>query len=141
MSGLPALQTMLPLLEQLLCTALQSAGRENRLRLERVRLTPRMVVLQLGLRGVAAPLDGSYLLELHLLESTPVRTVCEPKWAQAGGLGKLVGLGARLAPRALLNEALQRLLGSWLRVEGEQIVIDHAGLIAALAKRGGAAPG
>lgn len=140
MSGLPVPQTALPLLEQLLCTALQSTGRENHLRLERVRLTPRMVVLQLGLRGVAGPLDGSYLLELHLLESTPARTVCEPKWAQAGGLGKLVGLGARLAPRALLNEALQRLLGGWLRVEGEQIVIDHAGLIAALARRGGAAP-
>ena len=141
MSGLPATQTVLPLLTQLLNAALLGMRDDSRLRLERVRLTPSTVELQLGLQiglgGMAGPLDGSYVLELHIREATPLQTVCEPSWRKAGGLGKLVQLGAKLVPRALLNQALERLLGGWLRVEGERIVIDHARLIAALAERSG----
>ena len=137
MSNLPANQTMLPLLAQVLNIALREQEEHQRLRLESVRLLPQTVELELGLHGVTAPLNGSYLLQLHVRESTPLHTVCEPAWRQAGGLGKLVGLGARLLPRAMLNEALQRLLGGWLRVDGERIVIDHAGLMTALAERAG----
>lgn len=137
MSNLPANQTTLPLLAQLLNTALRGQQDGKRMRLEAVRLLPRSIELELGLRGVAGPLDGSYLLQLEVKESTPQRTVCEPSWQQAGGLGKLVGLGARLLPRGLLNQALERMLGGWLQVQGEQIVIDHAGLMAALAERSG----
>lgn len=137
MSNLPANQTTLPLLAQLLNTALRGQQDGKRMRLEAVRLLPRSIELELGLRGVAGPLDGSYLLQLEVKESTPQHTVCEPSWQQAGGLGKLVGLGARLLPRGLLNQALERMLGGWLQVQGEQIVIDHAGLMAALAERSG----
>lgn len=137
MSNLPANQTTLPLLAQLLNTALRGQQDGKRMRLEAVRLLPRSIELELGLRGVAGPLDGSYLLQLEVKESTPQHTVCEPSWRQAGGLGKLVGLGARLLPRGLLNQALERMLGGWLQVQGEQIVIDHAGLMAALAERSG----
>lgn len=137
MSNLPANQTTLPLLAQLLNTALRGQQDGKRMRLEAVRLLPQSIELELGLRGVAGPLDGSYLLQLEVKESTPQHTVCEPSWQQAGGLGKLVGLGARLLPRGLLNQALERMLGGWLQVQGEQIVIDHAGLMAALAERSG----
>ena len=137
MAGPLANQTTLPLLALLLNTALRVGEDDRRLRLAAVRLQPQIVELELELRGVAGPLDGSYRLQLQLRETSPQRTVCEPSWQQAGGLGKLVGLGARLLPRTLLNEALQRRLGGWLQVEGEQIVIDHAGLMAALAKRSG----
>lgn len=137
MSNLPTNQTTLPLLAQLLNTALRGQQDGKRMRLEAVRLLPRSIELELGLRGVAGPLDGSYLLQLEVKESTPQHTVCEPSWQQAGGLGKLVGLGARLLPRGLLNQALERMLGGWLQVQGEQIVIDHAGLMAALAERSG----
>ena len=137
MSGPLANQTTLPLLARLLNTALQGTEDDRLLRLAAVQLQPQVVELELELRGLAGPVDGRYRLQLELRETTPERTVCEPSWRQAGGLGTLVGLGARLVPRALLNEALQRRLGGWLQVEGEQIVIDHAGLMTALARRSG----
>lgn len=141
MSGPLANQTALPLLALLLNTALRGLEDDRRLRLAAVRLQPQIVELELELRGLPGPLDGRYRLQLRLRETTPQRTVCEPSWQQAGGLGMLVGLGARLVPRTLLNEALQRRLGGWLQVEGEQIVIDHAGLMAALARRSGTGAG
>ncbi len=99
-----------------------------------MRLKPETVVLELELAHLANLVDGAYPLELRIRETSPAETLCEPNWARPTGLSRLLGAGARLMPRPLLNEALQRLLGDWIRVEGEHVVIDHGRLIA-MAKR------
>ena len=133
MAELPAAQTTLPLLENLINVAAQRRGGDGRLHVERVRLQPSTIVIELGLRNMTQFMDGTYTLELRIRETGADRTVCEPHWVQPGGLASLVGFGAKLLPRGLLNEALQRLFGHWMRVEGEQVVLLHQELIAALA--------
>ncbi len=128
----PAAQTMLPLLENLLCVALRARSGAGRLRVEAVRLEPSRITIELGLRNMTQLMDGGYGLELHILETGAAETRCRPNWIQPGGLAKLVGLGAKLLPRALLNEALQRLFGGWMHVEEEVVVLHHREMIAAL---------
>jgi hypothetical protein len=136
----PATQTTLPLLESLINVAVPEKGSGTRFRLERVRLTPSAVVLDLGVRNLTRFVDGTYALELVVRETRAAETRFHPRWSQPEGLARLVSFGARLAPRGLLNEALQHLFGEWMRVEGEEVVLDHQAMIAALAeKRRGAA--
>lgn len=137
----PAAQTMLPLLESLINVAVRERAGAGRFRVEAVRLEPSRITIQLGLHHMTQLMDGGYSLELELRETNAAETRCRPNWVRPGGLAKLVGLGARLVPRGLLNEALQRLFGGWMRVEDEDVVLLHGEMIAALLSRGERAQG
>ncbi|MCZ6532904.1 MAG: hypothetical protein O7A08_08050 [SAR324 cluster bacterium] len=136
MSEPPATQTMLPLLEHMLNTAVGTGRQDKRFRLDRISLSPTSILLELGYSRHAAVSKGAYRLELVIRESTAAETLCEPRWSQEPGLARLLGLGARLVPETLLNEVLKRLLGDWVRVQDSSVIIDHAGLVAALARKG-----
>lgn len=138
---LPAAQTTLPFLENLITLAVRERSGDGRFRVEEVRLSPSTILIRLGMRNMTKLLDGSYGLELHILETGPARTRFEARWEEPGGLARLVGLGAKLLPRGLLNEALQRLFGGWIRVEGEHVVLHHAEMIASLARKSGSGSG
>ncbi len=127
---------MLPLLASLVNKALSGYRQTKRFRLEEIRLNPTSLVLELGISNVAPMVDGKYPLELHIKESTLESTVCELSLGIEGKMTRLVELGAKMIPRALLNEALQHFFGEGLRVVGDQVHIEHLALIRSLKRFG-----
>ena len=129
MDQLPVNQTLLPLLASLLNMVLAEQKKGGRIGLKNVRLEPTRIILDLELARVTSFMDGIYPLELHLEECHPDRTVCSLNWGSQKGITKLVGLGAKLIPRSMINEALNRYFGEGIRVEGDFVYFEHRPLL------------
>ena len=131
-TGLLPSQTLLILLESLANRVLQTGSAGKKFRLAAIHLTGESITLALELSGMAGPLNGRYQLALSPRESTPETTRCDFTLGSDGILGKLVKHGEKLIPRPLLNEALLHFFGEGLRIEGDQVMIDHAALVRTL---------
>ncbi len=132
MTRLPAPNTLLPLLADLANEWLAAHPGSKGFRLRSVRATPTALLLEFSLMAGASELPG--LPRRVSLSLTPVETQLERSEFElgigAGGkMAALVGLGARLIPRFLLNEVLKYYLGEGLRVEGNRIHAEHGPLI------------
>lgn len=129
MNDLSPSQTLLPLLALLVNRGLAAGAGSRRFRLEALHLEAGKAVFDVGVRGVAWGVDGLYPLELLPKECRADRTICELRMGGGSGLSRLAGLGSRLVPRPLLNEALKHLLGEGVRVEGKEVHLLHRELL------------
>ena len=132
----PAAHNLLPLLERLANVAISAHNPASTFRLEGVALEPGSVTLRLQVRGVVQVLEGVYPVQLAVHDSTLERTRCAMSFPRAPGVGRLLGLGLKVLPRRLLNDALAHVFGGAIAVEGEAVVIDHRALLAAVRGKG-----
>ncbi len=135
MAAPPAPQTLLPLLEHLLNSALAARRPKGWVRLEAVELGPVSIVLKASLLAGQKTIGGTHRISLEILESTLERTVCRMKPEESSRIGGLMALGAKWIPGDFLNRALKEFFGDAFRLEEERIFIRHLDLIRHLAAR------
>ncbi len=115
---------MLALLGALAGLAAQAAAPAGKARVVGVALQPDALRLELALEGLGL-LDGTYPVLLRLETVTAERSLGRLELPAHARLGRLLGKGLGLLPRGPINDALQRAFGGAVRLEGEQVVVEH----------------
>lgn len=128
----PIPQTLLPLLEKLLARALAGRKAEGAVQVTAVHLHPSGVTLHLSLERFPSSAAGGYPLHLKIEETTPEHTLCAVELPSAPGLQKMLGLGLKVLPNRIVNEALANFFQGALAMEGDQVRIDHRALLEAM---------
>ncbi len=126
---------LLALLERLARAALASGVRAGPLHLAGVEPAPDGATLLLGLRGLGGLLNTTVRVRLTIQEVSEHRTRCAISLPDAGGLGRLLGSGLNKLPRPLLAQALARIAGDAVTLDGDSLVLDHRALLARLRRR------
>lgn len=145
----PIPQTLLPLLEKLLDVALAGprgdgaenvtgargkvdqvkAARMTAVRVKSLRLDAAGITLHLSLEHFPSSGGGGYPLRLKIEETTPEHTLCAVELPAAPGLQKVLGLGLKVLPDRIVNEALANFFQGALAMEGDKVRIDHRALL------------
>jgi hypothetical protein len=126
---------LLELLERLGRSALAAGVRAGPLSLAGVEPQPDGAMLLFALRGMGGLLNTTVRVKLTILEVGEQKTRCAVSLPDAGGLGRLLGGGLGKLPRPLLEQALSRIVGDAVTLDGDGIVLDHARLLARLRGR------
>jgi len=126
---------LLALLERLARAALAAGAHAGPVHLAGVEPAPDGATLLLGLRGLGGLLNTTVRVRLTIQEVGAQRTRCAVSLPNAGGLGRLLGSGLNRLPRPLLAQALARVAGDAVTLEGDSLVVDHAALLARLRRR------
>ena len=126
---------LLALLERLARAALAAGVHAGPVHLAGVEPAPDGATLLLGLRGLGGLLSTTVRVRLTIQQVGEQRTRCAVSLPDAGGLGRLLGSGLNKLPRPLLAQALARVAGDAVTLDGDSLVLDHAALLARLRRR------
>ena len=127
---------ILVLIEQLANIWLSAGPIGGDITVARVRVQGGALELEIAVTGKGELINGKYPVRLVVESTSLEKTQLKIDLPAAKGLGKLMNMGLKAISGKLVNDWLERTLQGAVTLEGENLVVHHAAMLARLDKSG-----